>query len=225
MCGASRPPWARATPARPATREASFVLLKPRSERKQGVDGIIEELRPKVATVSGIRVFLQNPPSVSIGGQVTRSPYQLTLQGSGPRRTRLARVTEQLEAKVKTLPGLIDVTTDLQNKNPQLAVTIDRDKASALGLTASQVEDAAQQRIRHNAQVSTIYTSTNEYQVILELLEQYQTNPASLSLLYVRNTAGTWCRSRRSPRVRRERRAAGREPPRAGPVLDGSRST
>ncbi|MGA7992358.1 MAG: efflux RND transporter permease subunit [Thermoanaerobaculia bacterium] len=175
--------------ASPAGNSGSLlVLLKARADRKRDVDGVIESLRPQLAKVSGIRVFLQNPPSVSIGGQVTRSPYQLTLQGSD--RAQLARYTEALEAKVKTLPGLVDVTTDLQNKNPQLAVTIDRDKASALGLTASQVEDALNNAYG-TRQVSTIYTSTNEYQVILEFLEQYQTNPAALSLLYVRNTAGT----------------------------------
>ncbi|MBK9064798.1 MAG: efflux RND transporter permease subunit [Acidobacteria bacterium] len=175
--------------ASPAGNSGSLlVLLKPRSDRKHDVDGVIESLRPQLLKVSGIRVFLQNPPSVSIGGQVTRSPYQLTLQGSD--RAQLAKYTELLEAKVKTLPGLLDVTTDLQNRNPQLAVTIDRDKASALGLTASQVEDALNNAYG-TRQVSTIYTSTNEYQVILELLEQYQTNPAALSLLYVRNTAGT----------------------------------
>ena len=165
-----------------------LVLLKPRGKRKQDVDTVIEELRPKLDGVSGIRVFLQNPPSVSIGGQVTRSPYQLTLQGSD--RAELSKYTELLETKVKTLPGLVDVTTDLQNKNPQLAVTIDRDKASALGLTASQVEDALNNAYG-TRQVSTIYTSTNEYQVILELLPEYQASPAALSLLYVRNSAGT----------------------------------
>ncbi len=178
-----------ASDASPAGNSGSLlVLLKPRSQRKQDVDAVIEELRPKLASVSGIRVFLQNPPSVSIGGQVTRSPYQLTLQGSD--RAELARYTEALEAKVKTLPGLVDVTTDLQNRNPQLAVTIDRDKASALGLTASQVEDALNNSYG-TRQVSTIYTPTNEYQVILELLPEYQTNPSALSLLYVRNAAGT----------------------------------
>ena len=178
-----------ASDASPAGNSGSLlVLLRPRSERKLDVDGIIEQLRPKLAAVSGIRVFLQNPPSVSIGGQVTRSPYQLTLQASD--RAQLAKYTELLETRVKSLPGLLDVTSDLQNRNPQLAVTIDRDKASALGLTASQVEDALNNAYG-TRQVSTIYTSTNEYQVILELLEQYQTNPAALSLLYVRNTAGT----------------------------------
>jgi HAE1 family hydrophobic/amphiphilic exporter-1 len=178
-----------ASDASPAGNSGNLlVLLKPRSDRKQGVDEIIEELRPKLAAVSGIKVFLQNPPSVSIGGQVTRSPYQMTLQGSD--RADLSKFTELLEAKVKALPGLIDVTTDLQNKNPQLAVTIDRDKASALGLTASQVEDALNNAYG-TRQVSTIYTSTNEYQVILELLPQYQTSPQALSLLYVRNAAGT----------------------------------
>jgi hydrophobic/amphiphilic exporter-1 (mainly G- bacteria), HAE1 family len=178
-----------ASDASPAGNSGNLlVLLKPRGDRKQDVDGIIEELRPKLASVSGIKVFLQNPPSVSIGGQVTRSPYQLTLQGSD--RAELSKYTELLEAKVKALPGLIDVTTDLQNKNPQLAVTIDRDKASALGLTASQVEDALNNSYG-TRQVSTIYTSTNEYQVILELLSEYQTSPSALSLLYVRNAAGT----------------------------------
>ncbi len=178
-----------ASDASPAGNSGSLlVLLKPRSERRRGVDAIIEDLRPKLASVAGIRVFLQNPPSVSIGGQVTRSPYQITLQGSD--RAELARATEQLEAKVKALPGIIDVTTDLQNRNPQLAVTIDRDKASALGLTASQVEDALNNAYG-TRQVSTIYTPTNEYQVILELLPQYQASPAALSLLYVRNAAGT----------------------------------
>jgi HAE1 family hydrophobic/amphiphilic exporter-1 len=178
-----------ASDASPAGNSGNLlVLLKPRGDRKQGVDEIIEELRPKLASVSGIKVFLQNPPSVSIGGQVTRSPYQLTLQGSD--RAELSKFTELLEARVKALPGLIDVTTDLQNKNPQLAVTIDRDKASALGLTASQVEDALNNSYG-TRQVSTIYTSTNEYQVILELLPEYQTSPSALSLLYVRNAAGT----------------------------------
>jgi hydrophobic/amphiphilic exporter-1 (mainly G- bacteria), HAE1 family len=164
-----------------------LVLLKPRNQRKQDVDEIIEELRPKLSSISGINVYLQNPPSVSIGGQVTRSPYQLTLQGSD--RTELAAVTARVEKKLKTLPGLLDVTTDLQNQNPQLAVTIDRDQASALGLTASQVEDALNNSYG-TRQVSTIYTSTNEYQVILELLPEYQTNPAALSLLHVRNGSG-----------------------------------
>jgi HAE1 family hydrophobic/amphiphilic exporter-1 len=178
-----------ASDASPAGNSGSLlVLLKPRNQRKQDVDAVIEALRPKLASVSGIRVFLQNPPSVSIGGQVTRSPYQITLQGSD--RAELARYTEVLEAKVKTLPGLVDVTTDLQNRNPQLAVTIDRDKASALGLTASQVEDALNNSYG-TRQVSTIYTPTNEYQVILELLPEYQASPQALSLLYVRNAAGT----------------------------------
>ena len=165
-----------------------LVLLKPRSDRKKDVDAVIEDLRPRLARVPGIKVYLQNPPSVSIGGQVTRSPYQLTLQGSD--RAELARVTEDLEAKVKKLPGILDVTTDLQNKNPQLAVTIDRDKASAMGLTASQVEDALNNSYG-TRQISTIYTPTNEYQVILELLPEYQANPQALTMLYVRNAAGT----------------------------------
>jgi HAE1 family hydrophobic/amphiphilic exporter-1 len=164
-----------------------LVLLKPRGDRKQDVDRVIEDLRPRLDRVAGIKIYLQNPPSVSIGGQVTRSPYQLTLQGSD--RNELARMTGILETKLKTLPGLIDVTTDLQNKNPQLSIKIDRDQASALGLTAAQVEDALNNSYG-TRQISTIYTSTNEYQVILELLPEYQADPQALSLLHVRSATG-----------------------------------
>ena len=178
-----------ASDASPAGNSGNLlVLLKPRNKRKAGVEEVIEQLRPRLDAISGIKVYLQNPPSVSIGGQVTRSPYQLTLQGSD--RAELAVVTARVEAKLKTLPGLLDVTTDLQNQNPQLAVTIDRDQASALGLTASQVEDALNNSYG-TRQISTIYTPTNEYQVIVELLPEYQANPAALSLLHVRNAAGT----------------------------------
>ena len=165
----------------------------------------------------GIRVFLQNPPSVSIGGQVTRSPYQLTLQGSD--RAELAKYTEQLEAKVKTLPGLIDVTTDLQNKNPQLAVTIDRDKASALGLTASQVEDALNNAYG-TRQVSTIYTSDERVPGHPRAPPGVPDEPRG-PLAPLRAQHRGHARPALVRRaVRRERRPARREPPRAGPVLD-----
>ena len=163
-----------------------LVLLKPLAQRREGVDTIIEELRPKLAQVPGMRIYLQNPPLVQVGGQVTKSPYQLTLQG--PDRDELYKSAETLEQQLAALPGLLDVTSDIQQHNPQLNVEIDRDKAAALGISAQQVENALNSAYG-TQQISTIYASTNEYQVILEVKPQYQQDPSALGKLYIRSTA------------------------------------
>ena len=159
-----------------------LILLKPLSNRHENVDAIIENLRPKLAALPGIRIYLQNPPLVQVGGQVTKSPYQLTLQG--PDRDEVYRNAEALEQKISALPGLLDVTSDIQTHNPQLNVDIDRDKAGALGITAQQIEDTLNNAYG-TRQVSTIYASTNEYQVILEVKPEYQQDPSALGKLYV----------------------------------------
>ncbi len=163
-----------------------FIRLKPRSKRASA-DEIIQELRPKFAAIPGIQVFLQNLPPIRIGGQLTKSQYQFTLQG--PETEALYRYASILEAKMRELPGFQDVTSDLQIKNPQVNVDIDRDKASALGVTAQQVEDALYSAYG-SRQVSTIFTPSNQYQVIMELLPQYQVDPSVLSMLYIRPSAG-----------------------------------
>jgi HAE1 family hydrophobic/amphiphilic exporter-1 len=164
-----------------------FMRLRSRSERKRTPEEIIEELRPRLAELPGIRVFLQNPPSIRIGGQFTKSLYQYTLQGSDTDELYLA--APLMESKMRALPGLQDVTSDLQIASPQIFVEIDRDRASALGVTAGQIQNAL-----YNAygsrQISTIYTATNEYWVILELEPQYQRDPAALSMLYIRSSEG-----------------------------------
>jgi HAE1 family hydrophobic/amphiphilic exporter-1 len=164
-----------------------FIRLKPHSERQLNADEVIEQLRPKLAKVPGIQVFLQNPPPIRIGGQLTKSQYQFTLQS--PDTKELYRHASQLEAKMRQLPGLQDVTSDLQIQNPQVNVEIDRDKASALGVTAQQVEDALYSAYG-SREVSTILTPTNQYQVILELEPQYQMDPSALSMLYIRSSSG-----------------------------------
>ncbi len=163
-----------------------FMRLKPRDQRPH-VDQIIEELRPKLATVPGMKVYMQNLPLIRIGGQLTKSLYQFTLQS--PETSVLYSSAGALEEKLKAVPGLEDVTTDLQIKNPQVNVEIDRDKASALGVTAQQIEDALYTAYGAR-QISTIYTADNEYQVIMELAPQYQMDPTALSLLYVRSSYG-----------------------------------
>jgi hydrophobic/amphiphilic exporter-1 (mainly G- bacteria), HAE1 family len=165
-----------------------MIRLKPRSERRLSADEVIQELRPKLAGVPGIQVYLQNPPPIRIGGYQTKSQYQYALQS--PDTRDLYRSAPLLEARLKELPGFQDVTTDLQLKNPQVNVGIDRDKASALGISALNIEQAFGSAYA-TSQVSTIYAPDNDYQVILELLEQYQNDPSALSLLYIRASSGS----------------------------------
>jgi HAE1 family hydrophobic/amphiphilic exporter-1 len=163
------------------------LMLKPRWQRKLSAGEIIQELRPKLAAVPGMRVFLQVPPSIRIGGMMTKSLYQYTLQGADVKE--LYQVARDLQAKLAALPVLQDVTSDLQITSPKVHVDIDRDKASALGITAGQVENALYDAYG-SRQVSTIYTPTNQYWVILELSPEYQEDPAALSMLYIRSGKG-----------------------------------
>ncbi len=159
-----------------------FMRLKPRSERKLSADEIIQELRPKLAKVAGVSVFLKNVPSIQIGGTSSKSQYQYTLQGQDTQE--LYRSAAGFEAKLRMLPELMDVTSDLQISNPQVRVEINRDKVAALGLSVLQVEDALAYAYG-SRQVSSIFAPTNQYQVILELDPLYQGDPAALGMLYI----------------------------------------
>jgi HAE1 family hydrophobic/amphiphilic exporter-1 len=164
-----------------------FMRLKPRSERKLSADQIIQVLRAKTAGVIGIRIFMQNLPPIRIGGVLTKSQYQYTLQG--PDTDELYKAAPALEAKLRALPQLQDVNTDLLIKNPQVNLEIDRDKAAALGVTAQQIESALSAAYS-SQQVSTILAPTNQYQVIMELEPRYQADPSSLTMLYIRSSSG-----------------------------------
>jgi len=163
-----------------------FMRLKPRDQRPPA-DKIIEDLRPKLATVPGLKVYPQNLPTIRIGGSLTKALYQYTLQATDLQE--LYRWAPILYDKMRTLPGFTDVNTDLQIASPQVTVDIDRDKASALGVTAEQIENALYDAYG-SRQVSTIYTPTNQYWVIMELDPKYQRDPTELSLLYVRSRSG-----------------------------------
>ena len=163
-----------------------LIRLKPRNQRLPA-KAVIEELRPKLIVVPGMRAFLQIPPTIRIGGRLTKSQYQYTLQGSDIRE--LYHYAPLLEAKMRSLPGLRDVTSDLQITNPQVAVDIDRDKAAELGVSMRAIEDTLYYAYG-TRQVSTIYSPDNQYQVIMELEPQYQRDPAALGLLYVRADGG-----------------------------------
>jgi HAE1 family hydrophobic/amphiphilic exporter-1 len=163
-----------------------FIRLIPRAQRP-GVEEIIQQLRPELATIPGLRVFPQVLPPIRIGGMLTKSLYQLTLQS--PDIKDLYHYAPLLEAKMRSLPGLVDVTSDLQIKNPQVDVNINRDKAAALGVSAQQIEDALYYAYG-SRQISTIYAPNNEYDVIMELEPRYQMDPAALQWLYVRSNSG-----------------------------------
>jgi HAE1 family hydrophobic/amphiphilic exporter-1 len=158
------------------------IDLKPRDQRALSADEVIEELRPKLAAIPGIRVYLQNPPAIRIGGYQTRSLYQFTLQD--PDTDELYRVAPPFEARMRQISILQDVTTDLQVKNPQVKVSVNRDKVAALGLTMDQVESTLSNAYGAR-QVSTIFAPNNEYQVIMQVAPEFQRDPSALSLLYV----------------------------------------
>jgi HAE1 family hydrophobic/amphiphilic exporter-1 len=163
-----------------------MIRLKPRKERLSA-NAVVAQLRQQLAVVPGLRSYPQIPPSIRIGGQQTKALYQFSLFGSD--LNELYRVAQDFEKKFRALPQLVDVNTDLLITSPQLRVDIQRDRAATLGITPEQIEDAL-----YNAfgtrQVSTIYTPTNQYYVIMEVAQEFQRDPASLSLLYLRSRNG-----------------------------------
>ena len=163
-----------------------FMRLKPAAERPTA-DAIVQDLRRKTSGIPGINVYPQVLPTIRIGGQLTKGQYQYTLQDADLQS--LYQWAPILYERMKGLPGFLDVNSDLQITSPQVLVEIDREKASALGVTAVQIE-AALNNAYGSPQVSTIYTPTNQYWVMMELLPQYQRDPAALSLLYIRSASG-----------------------------------
>jgi HAE1 family hydrophobic/amphiphilic exporter-1 len=184
-----------------------FMKLKDRSERPKSActegtfgktcrslsaDEIIREMRPKLSRVPGIRVSLQNPPVVRIGGRISRSLYQFTLQGTDS--NELYKHAYLFEERMRALPDLRDVGSDLQLKNPQLSVVMDREKAATMGVSAQGISPRMVEEAFWNAyssrRITTINTPTNQYDVVLELDPKFQNDPSALSMLYIRSTTG-----------------------------------
>jgi HAE1 family hydrophobic/amphiphilic exporter-1 len=164
-----------------------MVNLKPRAERPLSADQVIERWRPRLSGFAGMRTYLQNPPALKVGGALTKSAYQYTLQA--PDTEELYREAEKFEPIMARLPALQDVGSDLQIHTPQVNVVINRDKAAALNVNAQQIENGLYDAYG-SRWVSTIYAANNQYKVLLELEPQYQADPNALALLYVKSTDG-----------------------------------
>ena len=163
------------------------IDLKPRNERSLSADQVIQELRPTLARIPSVRVYITNPPAIRIGGRSSRSEFQFTLQGTDTQQ--LYRAAPGFQEKVAQLPGLQDVTSDLQVKTPELAVDFDREQIAALGLTVDQVESALSSAYG-SRQVSQIYAADDQYQVIMQVGPKYQGDPSALSQLNMRTPGG-----------------------------------
>jgi len=161
------------------------IALKPYKERKPA-DEVVRGLRPKLAKVVGMKTFAQNVPTIRIGA-LTKSPYQYVLQGANTEQ--LYQWAPRIEQKLRTLSGIIDVSSDLQIARPQVNVEIDREKAASVGVSPQAIENTLGYAFGAQ-QVSTIYTATNQYWVILELEPRYQRDPSALGMLYVRSSGG-----------------------------------
>src|SRR5207302_1266991 len=161
-----------------------FIALKPQKTR-DGAAVVIGRLRQQARQVPGVQAFFQSIQNLSIGGRISKSQYQYVLQ-SGDTES-LYRLAPEMRDKIEKIPGLLDVTTDLYIKNPQMTVDIDREKAAVYSITVDQVRNQL-----YNAyggrQVGTIYMPSNDYQIILEAQPQFRVDPSNLSKLYMKTT-------------------------------------
>ncbi|MGH7034845.1 MAG: efflux RND transporter permease subunit, partial [Stellaceae bacterium] len=164
-----------------------FIQLKPRNERQLSASEIIQELRPKMAQIPGVRTFFQALQNINLGGRLASAAYQYTLQDSDTKE--LYRYAQEMQERIGKLAGIQDVTSDLQLRNRLAIVNINRDKAAQLGITMYQIRNTFYSAFG-TRQISTIYEPSNSYFVILELNKAYQQSPTDLSKIYLRGTGG-----------------------------------
>ena len=164
-----------------------FVSLKPRKDRDLSVQQIVEKMRPQLGVLPGIRVFMQVPQMIRLGGRMSKAQYEFTIQG--PDTAELYREAPRLERELLKLNGIQDVTSDLQIRNPQVRIQIDRDKAASLQLNVEQIQTALYSAYGQRW-VSTIYGTTNQFRVLLELEPKFQEHPDLLSMLHFKSSDG-----------------------------------
>jgi hydrophobic/amphiphilic exporter-1 (mainly G- bacteria), HAE1 family len=164
-----------------------FIQLKPFKERRRSANDVIQQLRPKLARVPGMRVFMQPLQNISLGGRLSKSQYQYTVQDSD--LDELYRYAPMMQDRIAEVAGVLDVNSDLQLLNREVVVTVDREKASQLGISVDQVRNTFFSAFG-TRQISTIQQPSNEYQVIIEIDPRYQRDPSDLSRIYLRSSSG-----------------------------------
>jgi HAE1 family hydrophobic/amphiphilic exporter-1 len=165
-----------------------FIALKPKKERGINSTDVIQRLRRTANVVPGMRVTFQNVQNINITGRISKAEWQYTLQSSDTEA--LYRIAPEMRDRIEKVPGLADVSTDLYIKNPQMAIEIDREKAAVYGITIDQIRQELFNAFGAR-QVATIYTATNDYQVILESQPQFQADPSQLQNIFVKtNVSG-----------------------------------
>jgi hydrophobic/amphiphilic exporter-1 (mainly G- bacteria), HAE1 family len=164
-----------------------LVALKPRKER-DSLSVITARLRTNANVVPGMQIFFQPIQNINLGGKLSKSQYQYTLQSNDT--DGLYRIAPELRDKIAKLPELLDVTTDLYIKNPQVTVEVDREKSAVYGVSIDQVRQELYNAFG-SRQVATIYTPANDYQVILETKPEFQQSPNDLNRIYIKTTNGT----------------------------------
>ncbi|KHK01202.1 efflux RND transporter permease subunit [Desulfovibrio sp. TomC] len=164
---------------------AMFPLLGPMKTRKRSAQQIIDDLRPKMAQLPDLFVFMYNPPSIQIGGKQTKALYQYTLLSPDP--GELYPIARKMAADMRKIKEITDVNTDMQIDGPQVQIEIDRDKAQALGVTASAIETALMTAYAAR-QLTNLYGATDTYKVIVEVQPEFQRRPDLLNKLYVRSS-------------------------------------
>src|SRR5882757_220420 len=160
-----------------------FIALKPKHDRGESSTDVIQRLRRAANTVPGMAVYFQNVQNINITGRISKSEFQYTLQSSDT--PLLYEVAPQMRDKIAKIEGLRDVTTDLYIKNPQMTIEVDREKAAVYGITIDQIRQELFNAFGAR-QVATIYTATNDYQVILESQPQFQADPSQLQNIFVK---------------------------------------
>ena len=159
-----------------------FIGLKPKAERDPA-QVIIGRLRQKTSQVPGMQTFFQSIQNLNVGGRISKSQYQYTLQSSDIER--LYTIAPEMRDKVAQIPGLLDVTTDLYIKNPELSVEIDREKAAVYGITADQIRNQLFNAFG-SRQIGTIFKPSNDYQIILEAQPRFRVDPSDLTKIYLK---------------------------------------
>lgn len=164
-----------------------FAMLKNLKDRKRSVDEIVNDLRPKLNSIPGLVAFPQNPPPIQIGAGSALAEYQFTLQSSD--LNELYKYAMIFEEKMRVVPGLVDVNSDVKLNNPKLYINVDRDKASTLGLSLDKIQNTFFSAYA-SRKISTIYGELNQYYVILEVQPRFKEDPSALSYLYVKSNEG-----------------------------------